>query len=109
MALRALSILAFMALPLRSYSHAFDEKYDLPIPLSFFIYGAMLIVASTYLVSLLFIKKDETPSKLIQTSTKENPFLFRVLPKLEVFAQITATFCLFFLIYVAFWGPKNPS
>ena len=108
MALRALFILAFIALPLRSFSHAFDERYDLPIPLSFFIYGSMLIVASTYLVSLLFIKKDETPRKVMQTSTKEDPFLFRVSRELEIFVQITATFFLFFLIYLAFWGPKNP-
>ena len=35
-------------------AHAFDERYDLPLPLDFFIWGAVLTVVLTYLVTIWF-------------------------------------------------------
>ena len=35
-------------------AHAFDERYDLPLPLDFFIWGAVLTVVLTYLMTIWF-------------------------------------------------------
>ena len=65
---RAASILwpaaAFAAIvwliPQAVFAHGFGEKYDLPVPLSFFVTGAGLAVALSFIIVAVFVRR--TPS-----------------------------------------------
>jgi hypothetical protein len=42
-------------------AHGFEERYDLPVPLSYVITGACLVVVFTFLVAALFMKAEVLP------------------------------------------------
>ena len=50
-----LSLLA--ALPRVALAHGFDERYDLPVPLSYFIAGAAAAVVLSFVVAALFARR----------------------------------------------------
>ena len=43
--------------PIKIYAHGFGERYDLPIPLTFFLIGASLTIIFSFLLLLLFYNK----------------------------------------------------
>ena len=45
--------------PVNIYAHGFGERYDLPIPLSFFLIGAGLTIIFSFLLLLLFYNQKE--------------------------------------------------
>ena len=51
-----LSILCILLLPAPLYAHAFGQRYDLPIPLSYFMAGAAATVALSFVVIGMFLK-----------------------------------------------------
>jgi hypothetical protein len=48
--------LAALALPARVWAHGFEERYDLPAPLAYFVAGAGATVALSFVVALLFAR-----------------------------------------------------
>jgi hypothetical protein len=61
----ALAVLAAALLPATVLAHGFDERYDLPAPLGYFVVGAAATVALSFLLAVLFarrapeVQKDE--------------------------------------------------
>ncbi len=53
----ALTLLAGAVVPLRAAAHGFDERYDLPAPLGYFVAGAALTVALTFVIAALFMRR----------------------------------------------------
>ena len=53
----ALTLLAGVVVPLRAAAHGFDERYDLPAPLGYFVAGAALTVALTFVIAALFMRR----------------------------------------------------
>ena len=104
----ALSTMTLLVLPKIGHAHAFDERYDLPIPLSFFIWGAVLTVASTYLLSILFVRGDDSSQSFIAEPKHSPRFLFSISPRLQSFIKLVVVFGLGLLIALAFFGPDNP-
>ena len=51
----ALAVPALAASPV--YAHAFGQRYDLPIPLSYFLIGAAATVALSFVVIAMFVQK----------------------------------------------------
>ena len=47
--------LASLTLASPAWSHAIAERYDLPVPLSFYVYGAVAVVAVTFLITAAFV------------------------------------------------------
>ena len=47
--------LASMMLPSSAWSHAIAERYDLPVPLGFYVFGAVAVVAVTFLIAVVFV------------------------------------------------------
>ena len=43
--------------PSIAWAHGFDERYDLPVPLGFFIAGAAAVVGLSLLVAALFARR----------------------------------------------------
>ncbi|HSQ02722.1 MAG TPA: hypothetical protein VLN59_01730, partial [Burkholderiales bacterium] len=41
--------------PAAAWPHAFDERYDLPAPLAYFVAGATAAVALSFVVGALFM------------------------------------------------------
>ena len=48
---------AFVVLPTSAWAHAFDERYDLPAPLSYFVAGAAAVVGFSFVVAALFSRR----------------------------------------------------
>lgn len=103
-----LPVIFLYALPQVCYAHAFDERYDLPIPLSFFIWGAVLTVASTYLLAILLIRKSGPSQQSIARPSSANRVLFCFPIVVQHLIQVMAVFDLCFLMTIAFFGPDNP-
>ena len=51
-----LSLLIFFVVPNNLFAHGFGERYDLPIPLDYFIFGAASTVALSFFVIGFFFK-----------------------------------------------------
>jgi hypothetical protein len=47
---------AFLSLPGTAWSHAFGERYDLPVPLEYFVAGATAAVALSFVVAAAFVR-----------------------------------------------------
>ena len=45
------------------YAHGFGERYDLPIPLTFFLVGAGLTIIFSFFLLLLFYKQSKKTNK----------------------------------------------
>lgn len=63
MSLRLLAATALIAAPALVEAHAFDERYDLPAPLSWFIAGASAAVALSFIVAALVVRNGERPQE----------------------------------------------
>src|SRR6185503_11081695 len=50
-------VLPFLTQPAPVWAHAFGERYDLPVPLGYFIVGAAATVALSFVVAALFMRR----------------------------------------------------
>ena len=55
----ALAVIVWL-IPQAVFAHGFGEKYDLPVPLTFFVTGAGLAVALSFIIVAVFVRR--TPS-----------------------------------------------
>ena len=96
----ALASLAALALPAAASAHGFDERYDLPAPLGYFVAGACATVALSFAVALLFARRApvEQPRAFAVTCRWAPSQL--ALAWLGLVARV-ATFALFVLVMVA--------
>jgi len=53
----ALATAAVTGLPATAWAHAFDDRYDLPLPLSYFVTGATAAVGLSFLVAAPFVRR----------------------------------------------------
>ncbi|MGE5525006.1 MAG: hypothetical protein ACM3SS_14935 [Rhodospirillaceae bacterium] len=54
---RARAALALLSgMPGAAGAHAFDARYDLPVPLSYFVAGATAAVALSFVVTAVFVR-----------------------------------------------------
>jgi hypothetical protein len=90
--------------PGAALAHAFGQRYDLPLPLSFYLAGAGLAVALTFVGSFLFMRWDghmrvsiliPVPSRLAQTT--------------GLFLRGLALLGLALVMLTAFFGPLAPT
>ncbi len=90
----------------RILAHSFDERYDLPIPLEFFLIGAGLVVALSFL--LIVISSKYWPINEGHSSDS----VFTVSPRFAAGAFFVLRACglLSFIavLLAGFWGPGNP-
>lgn len=55
-AIRLLAILLTFVVPVPAFAHGFGQRYDLPLPLSFYLYGTAAAVAVSFVVVALFVR-----------------------------------------------------
>jgi hypothetical protein len=53
-------------------AHGFEERYDLPVPLSYVITGACLVVVFTFVVAALFMRAEALPESVASEQLSEN-------------------------------------
>ncbi len=56
------------------YAHAFGARYDLPIPLPFFVVASGIAVVVSFLVAFLFIRRGDVRAFTITLLIKKKVF-----------------------------------
>ena len=73
-----LSLVIFLILPTNLFAHGFGERYDLPIPLNYFVLGAAATVALSFFVIGFFFKTGSGQDDYRRINLRRFKF-FRVL------------------------------
>ena len=91
------------------YAHGFGERYDLPIPLTFFLIGAGLTIIFSFFLLLLFYKQnkktDEFKSPVIINQSTLNNLSFKFI---KSFIKISSVFIFLLIILTGYLGSNNP-
>ncbi|QKM64221.1 hypothetical protein DCO17_02630 [Polynucleobacter tropicus] len=87
-------------------AHSFDERYDLPIPLEFFLVGGGAVVAATFLMIVIAVKSWPTSWHISGSSVLV--FGERMSATILFLGQLVSITLLFLVIAAGFWGPGNP-
>ncbi len=93
----------------QAFAHAFDEKYDLPLPINYFLWGAAGTVAVTYFLAILFLKlpidsiRKNEPLQIRSFTFSNTKLRFLLLPIQLCFLSIVGG-----LLIIGLTGPQNP-
>jgi len=98
------SILTLLLLPSAAYSHAFGSRYDLPLPLNFYLSAASICVAISFLATFFLIRPEEKGSH--QLEIRLNPALCRFF---SVLFQATGLLLLILILTSALIGDPSPT
>jgi hypothetical protein len=91
------------------FAHAFDEKYDLPLPINYFLWGAAGTVALTYFLAIIFLKLPIDSFKKNETNeAKSQVFSNTKLRFLLLPIQLCFLIIVVGLLIVGLTGPQNP-
>ncbi len=92
--------------PLIAWAHAFGERYDLPVPLGYFIVGAVAAVALSFVVAVLFAR---APSRVSHASPGLMVQLGWLLPAARAVSRVAAVAMLFMVVIAGLAGTRNPE
>ena len=111
--LRPIAIIIAISLALTAspaYAHAFGQRYDLPIPLSYFLMGAAAAVALSFLATSAFAQTTDRPLSYPRLNLLQAPILGALLSSQIAGAIVkTLSLAIFALIIIAgFAGTSNP-
>ena len=99
----------WISTPKKIYAHGFGERYDLPIPLTFFLIGAGLTIIFSFFLLLLFYnqkeKGNEFKSPIILNQNTLNNIPFKII---KPFIKTTSVFIFVLIILTGYIGSNNP-
>jgi hypothetical protein len=95
---------AVSSLPAIAWSHAFDERYDLPAPLPYFVAGATTAVALSFVVAVMFIRYAPSTVPTEGVAIRSGP----VLPALRTACGILSVILLAITITAGLFGTRDP-
>ena len=88
-------------------AHGFGQRYDLPIPLAFYVVGSGMTVALSFvLVALFFTGKERVPRQYPHFLLSVPPH--GMLARLALFIRIACAGFFLFLIIAGMTGDQNP-
>jgi hypothetical protein len=96
---------AFLNLPGPALAHAFGQRYDLPAPLGYFVFGAAAAVALSFVVAAVFVRRAPREVRDHQIVVRLGPLfpaLRTLLPPLSLVLFCTA-------VVAGFIGNRNPE
>jgi hypothetical protein len=102
--LRFFAALVLSASSTAAFAHAFDERYDLPAPLSYFVFGATAAVALSFAVAAFFLRVPVAASQ-------PRSYVFRVawlMPVLSIVCALTSVVLLATTIAAGLFGTRDP-
>jgi hypothetical protein len=97
------SALVLSGLPANAWAHAFDDRYDLPAPLSYFVAGATAAVGVSFVIAALFMRRA-----LAHDQPRRSVRLGPVLPVLHAFARVLSVLLLGLTIAAGYFGTRDP-
>jgi len=91
--------------PAAVWAHAFAERYDLPVPLEYFVVGATAAVALSFVVAAVFMRGAwrEGQAEGVIVS------LGQLLPALRVTARALSVVLLSVVVVAGLFGSRNPE
>ncbi len=104
----ALTLLAGAAYPLNSVAHGFDERYDLPAPLGYFVAGAALTVALTFVIATLFMRRVREASAADGAANDQSIAFGPVLPVLRLLCRTLGLMTFAVVLGAALAGTADP-
>ena len=99
---------ALLAQP--AYAHGFGERYDLPVPLEYYVVGAGLAVALSFIVVGLFVRGGSGSSDYPRYNLLKHRPTRAILtsPLIIVPIKLASVFLLGLLIFAGFFGDSDP-
>ena len=88
-------------------AHGFGQRYELPLPLSFYFVGAAVAVVFSFVVVGLFVRQARTPSASTRIDLLAHPF-GRLLAHLALPFKLIALVLFLVTIYAGFFGSQDP-
>jgi hypothetical protein len=84
-----------------AFAHAFGDRYDLPIPLNFFVVGGAATVALSFVVIGLFVKRESGSFDYPRLNLLEVPALGVILGSRVLLALVRVVSVALFLLVIA--------
>ena len=103
-----LSILFIMLAPVPVYAHAFGQRYDLPIPLSYFMAGAAATVALSFVVIGIFLKGGSAQFRYPRFDLLSLPGVTLTSRIKSAVAQVLSVLLLLLVLATSLFGSDNP-
>jgi len=100
------SLIVFFLLSGAASAHSFDERYDLPIPLEFFVVGGGLVVGLSFLL-LLIGEKYWANLRFRPSIQIPLPFISSLYVGM-LFVRIISLLFFCLVLAAGFWGAGNP-
>lgn len=93
------------------YAHGFGERYDLPVPLGYYVVGAGLAVALSFVVVGLFVRGGSGTSDYPRYNLLKHRWSRAILtsPLLIVPIKLASVVVLGLLIFAGFFGDTDPN
>ena len=85
--------------PAEAAAHAFGERYDLPLPLHLWLAAAGLVVALSFLVFIVALRRGERSPRL---------FLLRIHPRVAGALRVVSLLIFFLVIAAGLFGTQDP-
>ena len=101
-------ILFILSVPVPVYAHAFGQRYDLPIPLSYFMAGAAATVALSFVVIGIFLKGGNAEYRYPRFNLLSLPGAALASRIKVVVAQLISVLLLVLVIATSLFGSGNP-
>ena len=95
---------AALSLPASAWPHAFDERYDLPAPLAYFVAGATAAVGLSFVVAALFARRAPP----VAPATDRVLTLGYLLPVLRPICGFASLALLALTIVAGLFGTRDP-
>ena len=96
---------ALAGLPATARAHAFGERYDLPVPLGYFVVGAAAAVALSFIVAALFMHGAAREPRQARFVVAPGP----IWPALRLACQLISVIVLCALVIAGLIGNRNPE
>ena len=103
-----LPILFILLAPVPVYAHAFGQRYDLPIPLSYFMAGAAATVALSFVVIGIFLKGGSTQFRYPRFNLLSLPGVTLTSRIKSAVAQVLSVLLLLLVLATSLFGSDNP-
>jgi hypothetical protein len=106
LALLVLACGAFVAMP--AQAHGFGQRYDLPIPLSFYVFGAGATVALSFVVAAMFLHTARLPNTYPRLPLLRSTVSRRWAGRLVVVSRTLAAAYFILIIAAGLFGAQTP-
>ncbi len=91
-------------------AHAFGQRYDLPLPLIYYIVGAGAVVALTFVVMAFFVREPAERRGIWPWAPwRDSPYAARLGRWARAFLQTASVLIFAVILFAGFFGDPNPT